>query len=188
MNGSPMKQGLIIVDLQKDYFPGGNFELVGIEKAANNAQKLLRQFREQQAPIFHIQHLSMHPDATFFLPDTQGAEIHGSVAPQGDGRVFVKHFPNSFRDTELLSALNELDVERVVICGAMSHMCIDATVRTAFDLGFQCIVIEDACATRDLDYGGQTVKAAEVQTAFMAALTMFYAKVIATDEFLRGAS
>lgn len=183
MKGVEAKQGLILVDIQNDYFPNGSFELVEMEQAAKNARKLLQQFREQQAPILHIQHISKHPGATFFLPDTKGAETHEIVAPQPGELVVVKHFPNSFKDTCLLEHLKKLEVEEVVICGAMSHMCIDATTRAASDFGLQCLVVEDACATRDLEYKGTTVKAIEVHAAFMSALAMFYASVISTDEF-----
>jgi nicotinamidase-related amidase len=183
MNGANGKQGLILVDIQNDYFPGGKMELVGSEQAAQNAAKLLRLFQDKQAPVFHIQHISNEPDATFFLPNTEGAEIHESVAPQPDSIVIVKHFPNSFKDTSLLDNLKDSGIEEVIICGAMSHMCIDATTRAASDLGFQCIVIEDACATLDLEYKDKTVKAADVQAAFMAALNGVYANVISIDEF-----
>ena len=178
-----MKQGLILVDIQNDYFPGGNLELVGIEQAARNAQKLLQQFRDNQIPIFHIQHISNQPGATFFLPGTSGAEIHPSVAPQFGETLIVKHFPNSFRETNLLTHLKGLGVEEVVICGAMSHMCIDATTRAAFDFGFSCVVIEAACATRNLEFEGQAIAAATVHAAFMAALTMPYAKVMPIYKF-----
>jgi nicotinamidase-related amidase len=184
MKAVKMKQALLIVDIQNDYFPGGKFELFKMEKATKNAQRLLQSFRDHQTPIVHIQHIALQPDAPFFLPDTQGAEIHTSVLPSSDALTIVKHFPNSFRETDLLQYLKALEIEEVVICGAMSHMCIDATTRAAFDFGFQCVVIEDACAARDLDYQGRHVKAVEVQTAFMAALAMMYAKVISTDEFL----
>ena len=184
MKDVKMKQALLVVDIQNDYFPGGRFELFEMERASKNAQRLLQTFRDQQAPIIHIQHIALQPEAPFFLPDTQGAKIHASVVPSSDGLTIVKHFPNSFRETDLLQYLKALEIEEVVICGAMSHMCIDATTRAAFDFGFQCVVIEDACATRDLDYQGHIVKAVEVQTAFMAALAMIYAKVISSDEFL----
>ncbi len=63
-------------------------------------------------------------------------------------------------------------------------MCIDATTRAAFDLGFQCTVIADACATRDLEFNGVKVEAEKVHASFMAALSSPYAKVISTHEFL----
>jgi nicotinamidase-related amidase len=176
------QSALILVDIQNDYFPGGSFELVGIEKAAEKAQRLLQKFRGKEAPIFHIQHLATHPGATFFLPETSGANIHVSVAPSETETLVTKSFPSSFRGTSLLKQLQAEAIQDLVICGAMSHMCIDATVRSAFDLGFNCTVIADACATRDLEYKGEFVKATAVQCAFMSALTMFYATVISTDE------
>jgi nicotinamidase-related amidase len=75
-------------------------------------------------------------------------------------------------------------VEEVVICGAMSHMCVDATTRAAFDLGFRCVVIEDACATRHLEHKGVIVEAHNVHAAFMAALAVPYAKVISANELI----
>lgn len=175
-----MPDSLILVDIQNDYFPGGRMELAGIEAAASQALALLQRFRAQGAPVIHVQHLSARPGAAFFLPGTAGMELHPTVTPQAGEPVVVKHFPNSFRGTPLLDLLTELKPERVVVCGAMSHMCIDATTRAAFDLGFRCVVAEDACATRDIAFQGRTVRAADVHAAFMAALAAVYAEVIST--------
>ncbi|MBW2664180.1 MAG: cysteine hydrolase, partial [Deltaproteobacteria bacterium] len=148
-----MKQeALLIVDIQNDYFPGGNMELEGMEAAAANAQRILEFFRKTNKPIFHIQHLSNRPGATFFLPGTFGVEIHSAVKPMNKEPVIKKHFPNSFRETSLQEQLNELSIGQLTICGAMSHMCIDTTVRAAFDLGFSCRVVSDACATRKMEF------------------------------------
>lgn len=179
-----MNNCLILVDFQNDYFSGGNMELVGIEEAALNAQMLLNEFRKSKLPVIHVQHISARPGATFFLPDTDGAKIHQMVTPMEDEIVVVKNFPNSFRSTSLLEILKKEKTDQLVICGAMSHMCIDATTRAAFDLGFNCTVAEDACATRDLIFKGKTIKAAEVHASFMAALSVPYAKVISTTEII----
>lgn len=173
---------LLLVDLQNDYFPGGNMELVGIEEAAENAQILLNDFRKAKLPVIHIQHVSAHPGATFFLPETDGARINQRVTPRGDEIVVVKNFPNSFRGTSLLEILKKQKIDNLVICGAMSHMCIDATTRAAFDLGFTCTVADDACATKDLSFKSNTIKASDVHGSFMAALSSPYAKVISTAE------
>jgi nicotinamidase-related amidase len=57
-------------------------------------------------------------------------------------------------------------------------MCIDTSVRAAFDLGFRCILVSDACATRNLEFGGNTIEASQVHAAFMAALSAPFANVI----------
>jgi nicotinamidase-related amidase len=179
-----MKTGLLLVDLQNDYFPGGKMELIGILQASEKARNLLDHFRRNNVPVFHVQHISIHLGATFFLPRTEGGKIHTTVEPLAGEKVFQKHFPNSFRETQLLETLRKQDVVDLVIAGAMSHMCVDATVRAACDLGFTCTVIEDACATKDLEFRGSLVPAAHVHRAFMAALHAAYAKVMTAEEFL----
>ena len=179
-----MKQALILVDIQNDYFPGGSMELVGMEAAAQNARKVLDSFRTRGALVFHIQHLAAKPDATFFVADTIGAEHNITVKPEPDETLIQKNFPNAFRATYLEEQLRASRIAQLIIVGAMSHMCIDATTRAAFDLGFQCTVVQDACATRDLQFDGRTIDAQQVHGSFMAALAAPYAAVVATTEFL----
>ncbi|HKJ31408.1 MAG TPA: cysteine hydrolase family protein [Balneolales bacterium] len=176
-----MKQALLIVDIQNDYFPGGKMALVGMEDAAKNAQRVLGLFRAGNLPIFHIQHVSNRAGATFFLPETDGVEIHERVTPKHGEYIIQKHFPNSFRDTSLNDQLQTLNVGEVIICGAMTHVCIDTTVRAAFDLGYRCLVVSDACATRNLQFGGIAIEAPQVHAAFMAALSSFFARVVETN-------
>jgi nicotinamidase-related amidase len=179
-----MSTGLILVDIQNDYFAGGRMELVGMDAAGEKAGELLAFFRDKRWPTFHIQHISNYKGATFFLPDTKGAEIHSAVKPRPDDPVIEKHYPNSFRETPLLDALKSTGVENIVICGAMSHMCIDATTRAAADFGFGCTVVHDACTTRNLDFGKKKILAQDVHASFMAALGSAYAKVVTHNEFI----
>jgi nicotinamidase-related amidase len=176
-----MTTGLILVDIQNDYFPAGNMELEGMNAAAARAADLLERFRDRGQPAFHVRHESVQPGATFFLPGSPGAEIHRRVTPAPGEAVVTKHFPNSFRETDLRERLEAAGVKQVVICGAMSHMCIDATTRAAADLGLGCTVIADACATREQEFGGVAVPAAQVHAAFMAALAAAYAAVLELD-------
>jgi len=74
-------------------------------------------------------------------------------------------------------------VERVVITGMMTHMCVDATARAASDLGFEVIVAEDACATRDLKYGDTVIPADLVHKSFLAALKS-YGRVMKSEEII----
>jgi nicotinamidase-related amidase len=178
-----MKTGLLLVDIQNDYFPGGRMELAAMPQAGKKAGELLAEFRRRSWPTFHIQHIAAQKSATFFLPDTEGAALHESISPEGDEIVIQKHFPNSFRQTSLLQELERHDVKRLVICGAMSHMCIDATTRAAADHCFDCTVVQDACATRDLEFDGKTIAAADVHGSFMAALGQAYARVVSLDEY-----
>lgn len=177
-----MSTALLIVDIQNDYFPGGAMEVSGADVAAIQAAKLLAAFRQRSRPVIHIRHIASRAGATFFLPDTVGAEIHDSVRPAPNEPVFKKHFPNSFRETPLLEHLRTAGISQLVIAGMMTHMCIDTTTRAAADLGFKCLLAHDACATRALSFNGVQVSAENVQTAYLAALNGLFAKVMSASE------
>ena len=179
-----MLTALVLIDIQNDYFDNGKMKLVGSDKASENARLLLDRFRKDSLLIIHIQHIATRPTATFFLPNTTGVEIHENVRPSGQEKVIIKHYPNSFRETELLDYLKSKNITNLVICGMMTHMCVDATVRAANDFGFNIVLIGDACATKDLDINGQVVKSEEVKKSFLAALNYSYATVITTKQYL----
>ena len=179
-----MARALVIVDLQKDYVPGGRMELVGAEAAAGRAQELLSAFRETGEPVFHVQHLFAGDDAPFFAPRTDGAEIHPDVRPAEGEPLIVKHHANAFLDTPLADQLKEAGVEDVVICGMMTSMCVDASARAAADLGFRTSIAADACAAPDLQSGDEVIPGATVHRAFLAALGSLIADVRDTDEII----
>lgn len=172
-----MTTALVLIDLQNDYFPGGTMELAGADDAVAQAGALLHAFRARAWPIVHVRHIAKRPGATFFLPGTKGAEIHQTVAPAAGETVVTKHFPSAFRETDLLDKLRAAGATRLAIAGMMTHMCVDTSVRAAADLGFQCLLAEDGCATRALQFGGREVGAPEVQLAYLAALDGAFAKV-----------
>lgn len=178
------KTALLIVDIQNDYFPGGRFEQEGVEAAADNTVQVLEHFRKKHMPLFHIRHESLEEEPGFFIPDTSGAEIHQSVFPEEGENVIVKNFPNSFIETGLEKSLKDSEIERVVIVGMMTLMCVDATARAAKDLGFDVVVLDDCCAARDLEFGDTAIPAKQVHGAFLAALQMGYAEVMKAGEFL----
>ena len=174
---------LVIVDIQNDYFDGGKFPLQGMEAAADNAREALGHARTTGIPVFHVRHEIPMVGAPFFEPGTQGAEIHPLVAPSGGEHVVTKNHPNSFRETDLEARLREAGVEQVVVVGAQSNMCIDATARAANDLGFEVRVLHDACAAKDQEFDGVPIPAETVHRTFMAALSPAYATVSATADF-----
>jgi len=178
-----MKTALLVIDIQKDYFPGGKYPLVNPLEAAQKAYMILQCFRESGSHHVHIQHISLEPDATFFISGDRGTDIHDSVAHFEGEPIVYKHEPNAFLNTNLLELLKSWEIERVVITGMMTHMCVDATARAASDLGFQVIIAEDACATRDLNYGDTTIPAELVHKSFLAALQS-YGKVMKSEKIL----
>ncbi|WP_415767597.1 cysteine hydrolase family protein [Pseudomonas sp. ZB1P45] len=179
-----MKRGLVVVDLQNEYLPTGKLPLSGVEAAVANASRVISRARDTGIPVFHIRHESDNEGATIFIKGSSGAEIQTAVAPVGQEPVIVKKHINAFRDTDLKKQLDAFDVQDVVVVGAMSHMCIDAVVRAAADMGYPVTVLHDACATLDLTFRGVNVPAAQAHAAMMAAFEFGYATVKSVDEYL----
>jgi nicotinamidase-related amidase len=182
------KRALVLIDIQNDYFPGGRWALSGIESAADNAARLLAAARAAGDLVVHVRHEFPTAAAPFFAPGSDGAKIHPKVQGREGEPVVLKHHVNAFRETDLEAILDRHGVEEVVICGAMSHMCVDAGARAASDLGYRCVVVHDACATRDQEFEGAVVPAAQVHAAFMAALKFGYAEAVSAEEYLARAA
>lgn len=175
-----MSRALVIVDIQRDYFPGGRMPLHEPEAAAEKAGHVLEAFRSAGLPIFHVQHLSP-AGGPFLVEGTDGAEIMAPVQPADGEPVIHKRTPNSFVGTDLEQQLRDAGVREIVVVGMMTSMCVDATTRAGADLGFALTVVPDACAAPSLSHDGRDVAAPDVHAAFLAALGQGYATLTPAD-------
>jgi nicotinamidase-related amidase len=172
---------LLIIDVQNDYFAGGAMELAEPAKAVANLQALLKSFRANGQTVIHIQHENLAPEPPFMAPGSEGQKIHADVLPQDGETHIVKHFPNSFRHTNLEQVLQQNKIQKLVIAGMMTHMCVSATARAAMEHGYQPTIVQDACATRALDFRGKTIPAETVHQTALAEITLF-CEIVDTDE------
>lgn len=178
------ESAVVIVDAQREYLDG-SVPLHGIEAALVEIKKLLDRARSQKVPIFHIVHHTQ-PGAPIFDPESPMSDIIDSVKPAGDERVISKNLPSAFVNTDLEKFLKETGLKELVVAGFMTHMCINATTRSAVDLGFSPTVVGSACATRDLPTpGGEVVKAETVHTSNLASLADLLACVCDSTADLR---
>ena len=168
------KTALVIIDVQEFYFPGGRMQLENPEVAGMNAGLLLDLFRGKNLPVYHVRHN--------FEP---GGNIHQYVRPLDGESVFSKDQVNAFSDTDLLKALQKDSIDRLVICGMQTHMCVEAAVRAAHDLGFTCLLASDACATRSLQFEEHIIPAANVHYSTLNTLQGKYARVATTEAIIR---
>ena len=168
-----LKTALLIVDIQKFYFPGDGPGLVNAEQASLAAKEILQIFRDKKQLVVHVRHKSV-----------KGSEIHKNVEPLSNEKVITKEEVNSFQGTDLLEYLRSNKINRLVIIGMQTQMCLEAAVRAAHDYGFECVVIQEACATKDLNFAGKVVKAEDVQTStFATFINGGYSKVIEMKTF-----
>lgn len=168
------KSALLIIDIQEFYFPGGRMQLENPEVAGMNAGLLLDLFRGKELPVYHVRHN--------FEP---GGNIHPYVKPLPGESVFSKDQVNVFMDTDLLQSLQKDSIEKLVICGMQTHMCVEAAVRAAHDLGFTCLLASDACTTRALQFEEHIIPADNVHFSTLNTLQGSYAKVSNTEEIIR---
>lgn len=178
---------LILIDLQNDYFTGGKCELYNSELAVKKAKIILEYFRKYSLPIIHIKHLNttMQKEAPYFIPETEGVEIHQLVYPKENENVIIKHTPNSFFQTDLNNELSKKEINNLIVCGMMSHMCIDTTVRHGKLIGYNITVIEDACTSPDLNFKENTINANTVHQVIMASLNGAFANIFTADEWIK---
>ena len=173
LNSESYKTALLIVDIQDFYFPGDGPGLVNAEQASLTAKEILQIFRDKKQLVVHVRHKS-----------AKGMEIHKNVEPLSTEKVITKEEVNSFLGTDLLEYLRSNNIKRLIIVGMQTQMCLEAAVRAAHDYGFECVVIQEACATKDLTFGGKVTKAEDVQTStFATFVNGGYSKVIEMKVF-----
>lgn len=179
-----MKQALLIIDVQNDYFEYGKMELHLPENALQQINKLEDFFITNNLPIIYIQHIKDQVNADFFERGTIGSQLHERLKVNSSSIILEKQYPNSFFETNLKETLDLLKIDQVVLSGMMTHMCIDSTTRASKELGYNPILISDATATKTLEFQGYVVKAEKVQASFLSALEHF-SQVISTDYYLK---
>ncbi len=168
------KSALLLIDIQDFYFPGGKLQLENPEMAGMNAGLILDHFRKSELPVYHVRHN--------FEP---GGDIHHYVKPEAGEPVISKDQVNAFVDTNLLEMLQADSIEQLVICGMQTHMCVEAAVRAGHDLGFTCLLVTDACATRALQYEEHIIPAKNVHYSTIKTLQGTYARVLTTKDLIK---
>jgi nicotinamidase-related amidase len=168
------KSALLLIDIQDFYFPGGKLQLENPEMAGMNPGLILDHFRKSELPVYHIRHN--------FEP---GGNIHHYVKPEAGEPVISKDQVNAFVDTNLLEMLQADSIEQLVICGMQTHMCVEAAVRAGHDLGFTCLLVTDACATRALQYEEHIIPAKNVHYSTIKTLQGSYARVLTTEDLIK---
>ena len=177
-------KALLIIDIQNDYFPGGASELVNPVLALDNTVKILKAFRESNLPVIHVQHNNIGEGDTFMVPGTDGVKIHERLASEEGEYLVTKTAPSAFYKTDLIDIIRANNITELVVCGMMTHMCIDTTVRCAMDHELPVTLISDACATKALTYKDQVIPAEQVHASFLAALSGTFAELKTASEYL----
>jgi len=170
---------LLIIDQQKGMRESP--EPRNNPRAEQRIGELLALWRREGWPLVHIRHISRTPGSPFW-PGQPGAEFQDALAPLGHEHVVEKNVPDAFINSSLERWLRVRGIEAVAICGVSTSNSVEATARTAGNLGFATQVVADACfAFAKRDFNGVQRSAEEVHAMSLANLQGEYAQVLTAD-------
>lgn len=147
-----MTKALVVIDVQNDYFPGGQFPLWNPDGVLQNVERAIGTARARGVPVVHAQHVvgSAQGPGPFFNEGTPGAAIHPRIlAAAPDAPVIVKAHADSFEQTNLEATLTELGVTDLLVCGMMTHNCVTHTAISKRAEQYDVSILSDCCTTVD---------------------------------------
>jgi nicotinamidase-related amidase len=178
------KAALIIIDMQKG-MRSGSLPPRNNPNAEDNIARLRAAWRESGNPVVSVRHISRSPTSVF-APGQSGLEFQERFLPLPAEHVVEKNVPDAFINTSLERWLHARDIRRIVLVGVSTNNSVEASARTAGNLGFSTDVVSDATfAFEQRDFGGTMRSADDVHLMALANLDGEYAQVRSTDEVLR---
>jgi nicotinamidase-related amidase len=137
---------LLIVDVQKSEF-WQERSLYKSDELLNNIQFLISKAYMVDVPVFFTKHNGK--EGTPNQKGSPGWELHPSITPLTDDIIIEKDHPDSFQQTDLQQQLVTRKINRIIVTGIQSEICVDATCRRAFSHGYEVILVEDGHSTYD---------------------------------------
>lgn len=145
-----MSKVLLVIDVQNDYFPGGQFPLWNADATLESVCGAMERARAQGVPVVLVQHVAdgSRGPAPFFNEGTDGVEVHPRVrAAAPDAPVVVKAFADGFVKTTLEETLAGLGATELLVCGMMTQNCVTHTAISRSAERYRVTVLPDCCTT-----------------------------------------
>ncbi|RFU28878.1 hypothetical protein B7463_g7463, partial [Scytalidium lignicola] len=190
---TPLGPVLLVVDLQQCLVEGDPSEGPrSTPDLVQNVASILSNWRSRSWPVIHINHHSLDPADPLHATQTETNAPHPCAAPIGDEKLFIKHVGSPFVATGLPSMLQVLNDEnggekrKLVVIGMDGAQCVNSTTRHAADLGYDVVVVSDACSTYGISSWRSGGKAWSAEESHDIAMSMLdgYAKVTVTNDLI----
>lgn len=168
------QKALVVIDVQNDYFPKGNYPLWDTQETLRNTILAIKCAHKKNIPVIHIQHIAS-VSAPFFSPGTEGVKIHPEIlaaAPNSD--VVTKSFADSFEQTDLEEVLDKYKITTLLICGMMTHNCVTHTAISKAAEKYEVSVVTDCCTTVDEMLHNLALNALSVRVSLVTTAQVFY--------------
>ena len=146
---------LLVVDMQKCLV---DEELYDYDSFVEKTAKLIDAARKNRVEVIYVQH-DAGPGSGLSAGD-DGFEIADQVSPEEGEKIFIKTINSCFGNKEFKEYMEQQEDKRLMIIGLQTNYCIDATVKSAFERGYEVIIPEGTNSTFDNDYmtGETTVR------------------------------
>lgn len=175
---------LLVIDFQNEYF-SGRMPIPDGMRALRNASRLIAMADRAGMPVFHVQHLSP-AGAPVFAADSTNVQFHGELLPAAHHSVVQKTSVSVFPTTDIDQRLKAAGIKTLIVSGLMTHACVAGAARDAVPLGYEVVVAEDACATRDLDNAdGSVLPHAVLHRAALASIADTFGALMTTEQILQ---
>ncbi|MDN7966826.1 cysteine hydrolase family protein [Burkholderia multivorans] len=177
------RTALLVIDFQNEYF-SGRLPIPEGSRALANAQRVIAFADRAGMPVFHVQHVGP-ADGPLFADGSDGFRFHTDLQPAPHHAVVKKTSVSVFPTTDIDARLKAAGIDTLIVTGLMTHACVAGATRDAVPLGYSAIVVDDACAARDLDMAdGGSVAHRDLHRATLAALSDTFADVLTTEQLL----
>ncbi|TRC93252.1 cysteine hydrolase [Mesorhizobium sp. WSM4303] len=155
------RAALLVIDLQNEYRPGAAWPVAGYDAVLTNAASLIEAARAAGIPVIHAQAWVKPEERAGYarqeeivteefrsaVAGSEGADICAEVAALPGDIVIHKHWPSSFRRTDLSQRLADLKIENLVVTGVLTDSCVTESVFDAVYQGFRVWLVKDACGS-----------------------------------------
>lgn len=178
-----MKEALLVIDVQNEYFTGKLPVTYPVE-SLENILRAMDWAHDGRVPVAVIQHTNMAPEAVTFRKGTPGWELHDEIKRRHADLIIEKTLPGSFTGTKLHEWLSEHAISSVTIAGYMTHMCCDTTAREAFHRNYAVTFLSDATGTLLVSNRAGTISAADLHLAVLVTQQQRFARVLTTSEWI----
>jgi len=146
--------------------------------------RLLAAWRRAGRPVINVKHNSTEPGSTL-RPGQLGNRFKSGFEPQSGEALIEKTVNAAFIGTSLKENLQAQGIDQFLIFGLTTDMCVSTTARVGANLGFEVLVVADACATFDQHSPeGALVPAEVLHQAHLTTLNTEFARVVKTDEVI----
>jgi ureidoacrylate peracid hydrolase len=175
---------LLVVDVQNGFISkGGSYDLLGMDtssyrRVVPRIKELIDLCRENSIPVFYTQAvressgIDLLTKTHKILPKsreerimkkpicvrgTWDADIVAEVAPQPGDHVVIKRRDSAFHDTEIKVWLSSLGIDTLIFSGIDTSICVETSLRDAFNLGYDVVLISDATVSNNRKHYESTI-------------------------------